>query len=103
MPPVSWLISKRKTNVAAYKSIIYPGMGYTFSKKKECNEYDLYECNNCKSIYKMKKKADEFCPTVNCIRIQGDHFCSNPDDINHICIGDFIDTRWSKIIAEHTY
>ena len=104
MPPVTWLISKKKNQVAGYESRKYLGMGYTFVKKKECNEYDLYNCANCKSVYEKKKKADEICPTVNCIKIQGDHFRSNPDDINHICIGDpIVDTRWSKIIAEHCY
>lgn len=103
MPPVTWLVSVRKNQVAAYESRNYPGMGYTFAMKKPCNEYDLYSCVNCKSVYKKKKKADELCATVNCIKIQGDHFLSNPDDINHICIGDPIDTRWSKIIAEHSY
>ena len=57
MPPVTWLISKKKNQVAGYESRKYLGMGYTFVKKKECNEYDLYNCANCKSVYEKKKKV----------------------------------------------
>lgn len=103
---VRWVKNRKKEDSAAYKSNLHPDNGYSFVylKRASNGEYAYYQCSNCRKVAKMLKSNNEQCPSIPSIKISGDYFRSDPDQLLHICIGnDAAETAWSKIVAENHY
>lgn len=103
---VRWVKNRKKESSAAYKSILHADMGYSFVHLKQASngEYAYYQCSNCRKVAKILKSNNEQCPSIQSIKISGNYFRSDPDQLQHICIGnDAVETSWQKIIVENHY
>jgi hypothetical protein len=102
--PVRWITNRNKKNSAAFESLVHPGKGYLFLWKKDCTGYSNYDCSRCRAVRNRKKRENEHCSPILVIRISGESFLSNPDELDHICIDDLhVNTDWDQIVVDHHY
>lgn len=103
--PIRWVLNRQKHRAAAFKSLVHPGMGYVFIHQKRIGgNQTLHSCSNCRKVVKKRRENEEHSPRIICIKVRGEYFLQNPDEIPHICIDDpNVDTRWEKIVIEHHY
>jgi hypothetical protein len=102
---INWLWSEKGRNLAGYKSINHPNQGYSFYMRMRCANHDLYTCTACKKVCDVLKKENMQRPTIKSIKIAGNYFLSDPDELHHVCIGNEnnVDTTWANLIAKECY
>jgi hypothetical protein len=101
--PIRWMHSNRGYDLAGFESRSMQAHGYAFCRRSQCREYDLYSCLKCRKIYDQNRKDNrKNSAPLPSIRVAGDVFLSDPDQLPHVCMenGPTADTLWSKLLEK---
>jgi hypothetical protein len=101
-PTISWYINCMN-KIVQQRAILEMGFAFSLKRKGTDGRPDYYECLSCKNFVSLCKRYYREPPSVRTIKISGDNFLRNPDELEHVCIENDVETRWAKIIVTHHY
>jgi hypothetical protein len=100
---IHWMRTQRGKESAGYESRTHPGHGYAFIFRHHNKEFNQYRCTKCRKVYNQNRKDNLKIPVPPAaIRVFGNQFLSDPDQLPHICMenGPTDDTLWAKILEK---